>query len=394
MVRTNWGLGGLILVDDLVVFLPYLAIQLFIWWGLFFAERALQIRQGATPGNRLGRYLTLRARQSAGLIMPVVLLYVIRRDILARYFPAWNESPFAEPLEIMVLGSLVLAASPLFVRLAWPTRPLPDGPLRRRLERIAERVNFGFTDVLVWDTGNMMVNACVTGILPGFRYVLLTDALIETLSPLEVAAVFGHEIGHIAHRHLLYFGFFFVGSLGVLTVLADLVSMGGPSVESLARLTPWAPAMVSEVVQGVVLLGMLGLYFWLVFGQLSRRFERQADVFGSKVVSCDLTPCPPHKDLDHDLSPPPARGRAPNLCPVGIRIFADALANVARTNGLDPNGRSWRHGSIAHRILFLERLEHEPDGEPRFQASVRRLRIALAVVLVLAVVLSLVVEIG
>ena len=27
----------------------------------------------------------------------------------------------------------------------------------------------------------MMVNACVTGILPGFRYVLLTDALIESL---------------------------------------------------------------------------------------------------------------------------------------------------------------------------------------------------------------------
>ena len=40
MVRTNWGLGGLVLVDDFVVFLPYLSIQLLVWWGLFFAERA------------------------------------------------------------------------------------------------------------------------------------------------------------------------------------------------------------------------------------------------------------------------------------------------------------------------------------------------------------------
>ena len=70
----------------------------------------------------------------------------------------------------------------------------------------------------------MMVNACVTGILPRFRYVLLTDALVDSLTPHEIAAVFGHEIGHIAHRHLLYFGFFFMGSLGLLTVLIEIVA--------------------------------------------------------------------------------------------------------------------------------------------------------------------------
>ena len=59
---------------------------------------------------------------------------------------------------------------------------------------------------------------------------MLTDALVETMTPLEVAAVFGHEIGHIAHRHLLYFGFFFAGSLGVLALMTDTcrrVRLGG-----------------------------------------------------------------------------------------------------------------------------------------------------------------------
>ena len=221
VVHTNWGLDNYILLDDLVVFLPYVLIQLLIWWGLFFAERAFQLRSGNVLAGRLGRYLLLRSRQSIGLILPVVLLYVVRRDIIARLWPRWDESVLAEPAEIAILGSLVLMASPLFVRLAWPTRPLPPGALRRRLERAAERVGFRFTDVLVWDTGHSMLNACVTGVLPGFRYVLLTDALIESMTPQEVAAVFGHEIGHIAHRHLLYFGFFFAGSLGMLTLLAD-----------------------------------------------------------------------------------------------------------------------------------------------------------------------------
>jgi STE24 endopeptidase len=392
MVRTNWGLGGLILVDDFVVFLPYLSIQFLVWWGLFFAERALQVRHGPQAASRLGRYMILRTRQSLGLILPVILLYVIRRDVLARYFPGWDQNALAEPLEIAVLGAFILAVSPLFIRLAWPTRPLPPGPLRRRLTRISERVGFGFTDVLVWDTGNMMVNACVTGILPGFRYVLLTDALVDSLTPHEIAAVFGHEIGHIAHRHLLYFGFFFMGSLGLLAVLGEIAARCGPWFELLAWLTPWTPAIVSEVIQGIALLALLGLYFWIVFGRLSRRFERQADVFGSKVVSCDLADCPPHHDQDHDLSPVPTRGTGRLLCPVGIRIFADALTNVAKCNGLDPAGRSWRHGSIAHRIAFLEGLEHRPDREVHFQRGVKRLRIGLGVVLVMVILLSFVAQ--
>ena len=235
----------------------------------------------------------------------------------------------------------------------------------------------------------MMVNACVTGILPGFRYVLLSDALIESLTPLEVAAVFGHEIGHIAHRHLLYFAFFFMGSLGCSRSWPRSSPVRTVWIEQLAWLTPWSPSVLSEVIEGIALLIVLGLYFWIVFGHLSRRFERQADVFGSKVVSCDLADCPPHTDLDHDLSPEPIRGRKPTLCPVGIRIFADALANVARCNGLDQNGRSWRHGSIASRIAFLEGLERHPEREQHFQRGVRRLRLGLGVVLVMAILLSL-----
>ena len=136
---------------------------------------------------------------------------------------------------------MVLIASPLFVRLAWPTRSsgpgcTPDvGSSEPRIES-----GFRFTDILVWDTGHSMLNACVTGVLPGFRYVLLTDALIESMTPLEVAAVFGHEIGHIAHRHLLYFGFFFVGSLGILTLLADGVAAGEAWISQTSWLAPFA----------------------------------------------------------------------------------------------------------------------------------------------------------
>jgi STE24 endopeptidase len=374
LVRMNWGLSDWILVDDLLVFLPYVLIQLLVWWGLYFGERAIHVPIDSVRCGGLLRYLTLKTRQAFGLILPVVLLYAIKHDVIFRFWPRWEEYSLAEPIEIVALGGLILSISPLFVRLAWPARSLPPGELRTRLERVARRAGFRFSDVLVWDTGYMMVNACVTGILPGFRYVLLSDALVETLDPMEAVAVFGHEMGHVAHRHLLYFALFFVGSLGVLTLLDEAVARSG----------------LSDLIGGGAVLGALGVYFWLVFGRLSRTFERQADVFGSKVVSCQQADCPPHVDVDSESTARPPSPASSELCPVGIRIFTSALANVARYNGFDPNGRSWRHGSIASRIAFLEGLERQPEKEERFQSRLKKMRLVLGVVLGVAVLLSFV----
>src|SRR4051794_12994389 len=325
LVLSTAGLQGLVLVDDLAVLLPFILIQLLTWAGLYLAERALH---NSRPYPRLSTYLLLRTRQSVGLVLPVVLIFVVRQDVFARFWPGWHQSAIAEPLELAGLALLILLVSPLFVRLAWPTRPLPDGSLRRRLERVARRVGFRFTDLLVWDTGHIMVNACVTGVLPGFRYVLLTDELIDSLSPVEIAAVFGHEIGHVAHRHLPFFGFFFLGSLGVMAMTAQLFSMSEGWIAGL----PWVPASqlawVTDIVETTAILGSLAVFMWLVFGHLSRRFERQADVFGCKVVSCGVSDCPPHFDLEDgavEAELASAVGRTPALCPVGIEIFAHAL---------------------------------------------------------------------
>jgi STE24 endopeptidase len=384
LVRTNWGFEGLGLLNDFLILLPFLVIQVLIWSGQYLADRALHIGMSTVRARRLFRYLLLKSRQSLGLILPVVVLFVIRRDFISRFWPSWDQNALSEPIEIAVLGSLVLVAAPLFIRLAWPTRPLPDGPLRRRLARLAHRAGFRFTDILVWDTGGAVLNACVTGIVPGFRYVLLTDSLVDTMTPIEVAAVFGHEIGHVAHRHLLYFSLFFAGSLGILALFADAVSR----VWSWVAHSPWLATLISpaatQIAQEATVLALYVLYFWLVFGHLSRRFERQADVFGSKVVSCERADCPPHQDLDGEPTAEEPRGRPLPLCRMGLRTFAEALAIVAQCNGMELRRRSWRHGSIASRIGFLEQLQREPALERRLQREVWGLRLGLGVVMVLA----------
>jgi STE24 endopeptidase len=386
LVLSVSGLRRIVLLGDLAVLSPYVLIQLIIWSGLYFAERVLH-DAGSFP--RLPTYLGLKARQAVGLVLPVVVIFVVRNEVLVRYWPDWHENSVLEPLELVALGFFVLAASPLFIRLAWPTRSLPDGPLRRRLEHVARRAGFRFNDLLIWDTRHLMVNACVTGVLPWFRYVLLSDALLESLSPVEVAAVFGHELGHVAHRHLPFFGFFFVGSLGVLSLAAQVVSFSESWLERLPYVSLQNAPLAAEIIESGLILALLGVFFWFVFGQLSRRFERQADVFGCKVVSCGIDSCPPHLDLEEIVGLESASPAAPaSVCPVGVQIFAEALASVARQNGIDTSSRSWRHGSINYRLAFLRRLQADPRTEQIFQRGLRSFCLLLSALLLVTLVLA------
>ena len=384
VVRTGFGLDRVLLVPDILIIFPFLITQLASWWGLYPAERVLRPAAGSSRAAGLGRYLGLKARQTLGLLLPVMLVFSLGQDLLRKLLPEMNMAAPAEPIGMALMGLLVLLGSPLFVRLAWPSRPLPRGPLRDRLERLASRFGFRCTDILVQDTGLSVVNAGVAGTLPWFRYVFLTDALVEDLSPDEIAAVFGHEIGHIAHRHLPYFGFFLFSSMALLgLLLGRLKQLVGTSFPLLAGSDG---STVAPMVEDWVGLLLFGLYFFIVFGHVSRRFERQADVFGCRAVSCGVLDCPPHADLNgRDVAH--GRARIP-LCPVGIRTFASALGNVASLNGMALGCGSVRHGSIARRIAFVEGLEGKPEAERSFQSGISRLRVAIGAVLIVAVFLA------
>ena len=388
VVRGAWGHRDAILVDELLILAPFLALQVAAWSGLAPGERAIRRATFAPTGRptALAWAVVARARQSLGMVLPAALLFALGQDLARSIWPTRVADADFQLAMMVVLGGSVLVLVPAFVRLSWPTRSLPGGPLRDRLERVAARFGFRCTDILLWDTDGAVVNAGVTGASPWFRYVLLTDALVAGLNDHEIAAVFGHEVGHARHRHLGFFGLFFVGSVGVVTLLGAWLDES-----TLRAVLPAviAPTWATAVQGGAVLVAAL-VYFGVVFGHLSRRFERQADVFGARAVSCDRADCPPHPDPYAHRSPGELARldlRAP-ICPVGLRTFVNALRAVAVLNGIDPMARSWRHGSIARRVAFLEGLENRPEAERRFQAGVNRLRVALVVLLAGALILA------
>jgi STE24 endopeptidase len=374
-VRSAMGLKGVFVADELTILAPFLIAEVLGWWGLYPAARASRM---IGAGSGAGSYLARKSRLAFGMILPAVVLFWAGADLARRALGESASAPLVQLGVMAGLGAVMLMISPAFVRLTWPAHSLPSGPLRDRLERLAARFGFRFTDILLWDTEGSVFNAVVTGALPGFRYVLLSDALVEALDEHEVAAVFGHELGHVRHRHLASFGLFFLGSLGVMALVTQLID----GASAYLGAGPGSAPVWVEVSKSAAVLGVVGVYYWLVFGLLSRRFERQADVFGCRAISCGRDDC----ERSHYNGPAGAApADASPLCPVGIRICINALETVAAENGISPEARSWRHGSIARRIAFLRGLEGRPEAERRFQARVVLLRLGVALMLAAAV---------
>ncbi len=136
----------------------------------------------------------------------------------------------------------------------------------------------------------------------------------------------------------------------------------------------------------------------LLFGHISRRFERQADTFAVQHLSVS-PPQPyahdPHisEDLAADVHAATLRRgheqQAGSQDPVGssgeqpptivtaeaAEAMAGALEAVARLNHIPPARRSWRHGSIRWRQRYLLSLVGKPLDELRIDRVIRRYQI-------------------
>src|SRR5206468_2207678 len=251
-------------------------------------------------------------------------------------------------------------------------------PLGDLLMQTARRLRFRCNDLLVWNTRSGVANAMVVGVCPFLRYVLFTDRLLDDLSADEVEAVFGHEIGHVKHQHMLYYLAFLLMSMAVL----GLVLM--PYQADLDEFFHLRDRTDLAVLPAVV---VLGLYIFVVFGFLSRRCERQADVYGCRAVSCRLGTCYGHGDGVALAE------RGQGLCPTGIQTFIRALEKVALVNGLsrDRPGffQSWQHSTIAKRVEFLQRVLLDGGVERKFQRRVAFVKCGLALLLGVALAVLL-----
>ncbi len=367
------NVAGIALVDlpllsKLVVLAPFVVAVALCWLIDYPLHRAVRQRvyeselaagRPAKPPWTRGQYLAYNFRHHLLFVAAPVLLILLVKDVFSLYAVPALEPALGGYADLVLLGAILLAAggvfltAPLILVRIWHTQSMPDGPLRRELDRAMARMNLRCRDILIWKSDSAIANAGVMGLVGRFRYVLLSDLLLENIDPIEIKAIFAHEAGHIVHHHIFYSALFAFASVGLCGAAGDVF-------HSLFQV---------EWLAEVATLALLAVAWWLGFGFISRRFERQSDVVGAWLASHDFAHTPGDDQVTLD----------------GALTFARALERVAALNGITPGHRNWRHGSISDRIQYVLDLARYARSRQGIDRVVRRVKILLWALAFLAV---------
>ena len=352
LVRFNWHLDHVFLVDDVLILMPVVLPMVLSWAAFYEVDRALQVGlsgEAALEGPPATRrqYLGVHLRHYLGVLLLPVLGLLAVQDAVDLVAPGLLESDWA----VAIYGPaflLLFLLFPVLLRHLWQTRPLEQGTLRSRLENAAARSGLGVRDVLVWQTGGLLVNAAVAGFAARLRYVFLTDGLLARLDEDEIEAVFDHELGHVRHRHLLLRILAMIAPLSLWLLAGQLAPESGYRVEAwLAR-----AGLGLQVPMGLAIVAVMGVYMFFVFGFYSRLLEHQADLFACRAMAAGSSKSP-------------------------RETFVSALEKLTLAAGTSRKATGWQHASVARRVELLRQAAEEPRYLARFERRVRSVNLVL-----------------
>jgi STE24 endopeptidase len=192
-------------------------------------------------------------------------------------FENWWIIGFVFSFIVILLINLLL---PYFMGIFNKFTPLEDEELKNDIENIMDKVGFKANGIFVMDASkrDKRLNAFFGGFGKSKRVVLF-DTLIEKLSPKEILAVLGHELGHFKHKDLIknivMMGIMMFGLFAIIGNLPDSlfeelkIPKNGGNILVLAFI-------ISEV------------YFYIlnpIINMISRHNEFQADKMGAELGS-------------------------------------------------------------------------------------------------------------
>lgn len=336
-------------IGGLLVFFSYLTM---IWSGAHDSYTAVFGAQKSTAS-----FISSNFRFNLAIVLPWIglsLMYDLLALIPSSSLKAVLDSLWGDLFFLGLFLVMVVLFFPPLVRQLWNCTDLQEGPLKEHLVTFCRRQNFEAT-LCVWPLyEGRIITAAVLGMIPGFRYIMLTPALMQNLDIDELEAVMAHEIGHVKHRHLLLYvlligGFSLVAGLVAEPILYLSLSMDW--IFSLMAKEYLSAETIITLMGGLPLLILLLLYFRFVFGYFIRNFERQADLYVFKVLG-------------------------------NGRHLISAFKKILWASGQSADKPNWHHFGIGERIAQIEMCEKDPS---LIVSQNRKIRRSLAVFLTLMV---------
>ncbi len=270
---------------------------------------------------------------SSAVLIPWLILTLVSDLLQWIKTPAFLGTDTGQFVVLAVVLILFVLFAPCMVVRLWGCQPLPSSQVREDLERFCGEHRFRVGNFLIWPLfGGEMLTAGVIGILPRWRYILVTKGLLTVLNIEELKAVVAHEMGHVRRYHLLLFLLFFLSYSLFTYSLNDvllLFLLEHDIFRQWASSTDTLHATLFSLAYSLPVLLMLLVYFRFIFGFFLRNSERQADLFALRLVGHPYT-------------------------------LVSSLQKIAFYSGHIEDLPSWHHFSIRQRMSFLTEAFRSP----------------------------------
>ena len=348
------SMPGLINVAGLLFFVLYLSLM---WRAGRINYQHIFRRKYSTSS-----FIFSNLKANLPIVLPWLALSLLYDLIALLPFPGLQQlfsSEWGDLLLFMIFLLFVLLFFPPLVRRLWGCEKIPESSLKSHLDDFCARLGFK-SDYYLWPLfEGRVLTAGVIGIVPGLRYILITPALIETLTLVELEAVMAHEIGHVKKRHLLLYVFLIAGFSLLAGLVAEPFVYLMLSLDFLNRFIIKQEMVLGNILTifgAVSLLIFMVVYFRYIFGYFIRNFERQADLFTLSVMG-------------------------------DSRAMVSAFEKIAILSGNIRDQPNWHHFSIAERVECLEQGEKEPLRVERHNKKIRYSLLAYLMMIIVTVFL-------
>ena len=217
------------------------------------------------------------------LLLMLILVGVLLSLFFLLYDTLGNWVFLAFFFVLIAFQLFMLFLSPLLIRIFYKLTPLEDGELKDRIQKLADETGYKLKGIYMVDASkrSTKLNAFASG-FGKTKTIGLFDTLLEKMTDDEVLFILGHEIGHAKKQHilkttplgLLNFALLLVVAFFVITLPETSQAFGFADVN-----------LAFGIYVLFIVVSPLFLLLQIPGKILSRKFEYEADAFGSKSSS-------------------------------------------------------------------------------------------------------------
>jgi len=308
-------------------------------------------------------YIISNLKFELAILIPLVLVSLII-DLLSLLNKPFIDNILKSSFYQIIFFSLFIVLfsvfAPFLITKLWDCEEIEDKKIKDLIENYFKRIGLRVRKVFFWNALNKeLLTAGIMGVIPRYRYLLITPRLYELLTIDEILAVVSHEAGHVKHKHLWYYILFFISfivlsltGLNQFFLLILTTDFGSELFYNASN----SNVDIINIVMVVLTILWFVVFFRYIFGYFMRNFERQADLFCFKSG-------------------------------VNPEALISSFYKLKYEIGEPKNKKNWHHYSLSERIDFINECIEDESKIKKHDKSLRIKLISYFSVILLIVAL-------